>query len=534
MNKKIILLAVALLAARIFSTGSIYYKNFQIQELTDKNYNPDLYLHTYNTLSNRLLLSQTYLESISNRVLDSKVDLYIFNPETIISYNSHAGHSFNDGSQWQGRGFNNRITAGLYLDSKYFTLTLMPEFWVAENRDFDTIETGSSSGFGDYWTVYDNLQRYGEDPYSEFTLGQSDIRFLFGEYFTVGASNQNITVGPGVYNSILIGNQGAGFPHADFGTVKPFPVFDIIYYEFRTTYGFLQESDFFDHDSSNDYGWFSGISIGITPAIARNFKIGINHYYTSPLESFEAMDLVRHIPGADTYNSATDLKDTVASVTFDYNSTEADFRVYGEIARNDQFSNLIGLWNEPEHSLGFTLGFKKGLLSFNNGSELHLSGEFTGLQQQMTKEHRTAGPWYRHAWAGWKQGYSNRGQLLGSSIGPGGNSQVGELTYTYNKGYIKFIFQRVVHDKDYYYHLVNNYTTDPYTIKLDPEAEKYEAQEAKIKSWTEAIYGLESTYRINDFNIYGRFEVNPQFNFNQVRVDDFINIYGAVGVSYSF
>ena len=522
----IVLLFTSLIG--VFATGSIYDEIHKFEDLSSGSYYLENNQQVYNTLSNDLLLSEHYLESISSRIIDSNISLYLINPDVIVSYNSRVAHSYNDGSFWQGRGLNNKVTLGFYLKSDIFTLTVLPEFWVAENKDFDIVSTTSSGGYGDYWTVFDNLQRYGGKLYTDLNLGQTDLRFIILENFTLGLSNQNINIGPGRHNNIILGSQGAGFLHTDFGTIKPIPVLNLGSYEFRTMYGLLEESDFFDNNDSNNYGWYSGVSAGFSPSLLPHLKLGFNHYYTKPFSEFEPLDLIRHIPGVDATNSAIDLKDTVVSATFDYSIPAYGFRAYGELARNDQFSTPIGLWTEPEHTMAMTLGFTQNIYTFANNNKLIFSGEITDLQQQSTLIHRFAGPWYRHSWAGWSQGYTNRGQLLGSTIGPGSNGQIAELTYVHNKGFINLIYQRIAHDKDYYYYIYKNELEEYYgdIARRSPET--------PVRAYTEGIIGVEALYQFTSISIFGRFEIDNHFNYNNIRVDDFTNIYIKLGVNYGF
>ena len=68
-----------------------------------------------------------------------------------------------------------------------------------------------------------------------------------------------------------------------------------------------------------------------------------------------------------------------------------------------------------------------------------------------------------------KQGYSNNGQLMGSSIGPGSNNQ--SISLSWNKGYNKIglFIERVAYNNDFYavayitpYNGTYNYSTQKY------------------------------------------------------------------------
>ena len=142
-----------------------------------------------------------------------------------------------------------------------------------------------------------------------------------------------------------------------------------------------------------------------------------------------------------------------------------------------------------------------------------LSVEFTNLEQERTYEIRAAGPWYRHAWAGWAQGYTNNGQLIGAAIGPGSDSQWMKLSWINPKGSSAVFMQRVTHDKDYYYAIAD--TT-----------------EAGV--FTELNIGYEKVFFINNFDIYGRGVFASMINNNFIGGDDIYNVHLEFGIRYGF
>ncbi len=212
----------------------------------------------------------------------------------------------------------------------------------------------------------------------------------------------------------------------------------------------LEESEFYDMDSSNNYGWISGTYIAFSPAFFSNFTIGFNHQYYKPLSEWKVYDLGKGFPFVDRSNPTGDNKDMMMSIPFYWVFPTVGFEVYGEWARNDNFGGLEDLYNSPEHTHGFTLGFNQILREWS-ANLLQLSVEFTSLGQERTREVRAAGPWYRHGWSGWTQGYTYKGQLLGAAIGPGSDSQWMQVSWYHPKGRWALSVQRVAHDKDYYY-----------------------------------------------------------------------------------
>ena len=517
--KIIIILKICTLGLLIFAENNI--------QSTIKNQlilyeNTSVPQHVFNTFSNEVILLNQFSTLISaNYDLSEKLSIIIYNPEIFISLNTLRPFSYNDGAMWQGRGINTKTTIGFELRSPRISFRLYPNFWMAQNADIDIISAESSSGYGDYWKIYDHLQRYGDSEYSEFNWGKSDIRFHYNN-LTIGISNENITLGPGVKNNIILGSQGSGFPHIDFGTIGLIPILNIGIFEYRGVYGILEESEFFDDDNSNNYGWISGSTFGFSPNNLKALTLGFNYYYTKPLESLDKLDSVRLIPGLDKSNSAIDLKDVMVSATFNLDYDSVGFKLYGELARNDAFGSMNDLWRQPEHTSAYTIGFSQSIYKTVNCS-LSLAGELTNLEQTRTQELRAAGPWYRHDWAGWEQGYSNKGQLLGSTIGPGSNSQWIKLQYIKNKKMLSISFQRIAHDKDYYYKLFKEQFSETGILK----------QGDTLRQYTEAIISIDAMYLIKNYSIYGQIAYNPHMYYAFKNVPTINNIHLELGISYN-
>ncbi len=438
-------------------------------------------------------------------------NVQIIYPELFVSWNSTRNWGGNDGNLWQGRGVNYIARGGVEYTGTHYSFRFYPEIWGSENLDYDIVTTSFSSGYGDYWTVFDNLQRYGDLPYSDFSWGQSDIRFFLGD-FTLGLSNENIRLGPGQMNNIILSDNAGGFPHFDFGTRGKINLGEFGSGEFRVIWGLLKESEFFDNDYSNDYGWISGSYMAVSPSLIPGFTLGFNYQYYKPLSGWDEWDLVRAVPFLDRSNSPTDLKDMMISIPFSWSFPEVGFEVYGEWARNDNFGGIRDLFKYPEHTQGYTFGINQ-VLRKEKDNLVILSVEFTNLKQERTYEIRAAGPWYRHAWAGWAQGYTNNGQVLGAEIGPGSDSQWAKLTWITHKGSTGFFMQRIALDKDYFYTAVKSEDVEPFI---------------------EFNTGVEKLVFINNFDIYGRAIFVSFLNNNFKDMDDLFNIHFEFGIKYKF
>ncbi|MEO7360378.1 MAG: capsule assembly Wzi family protein, partial [Gemmatimonadaceae bacterium] len=140
-----------------------------------------------------------------------------------------------------------------------------------------------------------------------------------------------------------------------------------------------------------------------------------------------------------------DDKDQLASVTARWLLPESGAEFYAEYARNDFAGGFTDLVQEPDHARGFTIGFAK-TLPVATGA-LVLRAENTTLGQTATRELRPGAVFYVHGIV--NEGYTNRGQLLGASIGPGSNAQFLGLDRYTSRGRYGIFAERIRYDDDY-------------------------------------------------------------------------------------
>ena len=201
--------------------------------------------------------------------------LVFTDPELFLSANSAWAQSYNDGAIWQGRGLNGSLKSGLSFESPMWLLTFDPEYWFAQNLDFDIVSPSASQSdpYGYYKDELDYPQRPGNGAVGKFTLGQTDLRFRYG-VFTIGVSNENIVLGPAQYNPVILSANAAGFPHIDIGITKWDSVIGSL--EARYLWGFLQESENYNSDPSDDWRLMTGLEAGYSPIFIPGFTLGIN------------------------------------------------------------------------------------------------------------------------------------------------------------------------------------------------------------------------------------------------------------------
>jgi hypothetical protein len=106
------------------------------------------------------LLGEDWELSISNLGLD-------------YSFNSTLPYGFYDQGQWQGRGSNLRLDAGLLLEWKGLSVTLEGTLWMAQNQNFELVPVYGTQEAYEYWYYGGGTIDYFQQPTGSTVLGYS-------------------------------------------------------------------------------------------------------------------------------------------------------------------------------------------------------------------------------------------------------------------------------------------------------------------------------------------------------------------------
>ena len=381
--------------------------------------------------------------------------------------------SSNDGNMYPSRGWQERYSYGVNLKLLIFDINYQPEKLVVQNLTQEYYRGNTVDGnfmfkyFGMVANNIDNFRQFGYDRIEETTLGQSRAGIKF-KYISAGISNENIWWGPGKRNSLVFTNNAAGFQHYFLKSVDPIKTY-IGNFEFAGVVGKLEPTKYTDIDQSLldicqpckvfknlDEREIDGITINYQPKWIPNFYVG---YAYSRQFYRNATDAV-----GDTVNFfSKDLpKQEIGSMFFRFAMPEDHAEFYGEMGLPNEAPWPWKFFKERMRP-GFVFGATKLLPLKLFNSYLSLNVEFTQLQLMNTRDILYEGSpfaggkpnsWYLSTIV--KQGWSNNGQLLGSSIGPGSNNQ--SISLSWNKGYNKIgvFVERTVYNNDFYYSVYYN------------------------------------------------------------------------------
>ena len=150
-----------------------------------------------------------------------------------------------------------------------------------------------------------------------------------------------------------------------------------------------------------------------------------------------------------------DRMDQMASLFFRWAMPDSRFEVYGEWGRGDHSWNYRDLIVEPEHASGFMAGMQKVSRGSPDGF-WRFAAELTVLGSARTTMLRApASAFYVHHLI--RQGYTQRGQVMGAGIGPG-SSQASIGVHRFARwGMAGVRVQRTVLDNNRFYVLEQSF-----------------------------------------------------------------------------
>jgi hypothetical protein len=369
--------------------------------------------------------------------------------------NSKFPVGINDGPVWQGRGLTSSLDAGATLRWRGLTATLHPTLLFNENRSFELAAAPSTYAYP-WWTI-DLPQRYGPDPYWTVDPGESEIR-LDGMGLSLGFGSRSLWWGPGLRNAIVMSNNAPGIPHAFVGSDGPVGI-GVGTLEARWIWGDLDESGWFEEPVESHDRFITGIVLAYSPSFVTGLSVGMTRVfmrlvpesgvpmgdYFSVFQGFRKKSLV-----TAGNPDGSDESDQILSLFGRWVLPESGFEVFFEWARTDHSWEVRDFLLEPEYSQASTIGLQKAF-SLQGNRILTFWTELTHLAKNSTAFVRPGGNpvYYIHNLV--KQGYTQKGQIIGAGIGPGGNAQGIGLELYAPWGRWEAYLQREVKDNDAYY-----------------------------------------------------------------------------------
>jgi len=397
-----------------------------------------------------------------------------------VEYNSHHPYNRNNGTMIPNRGYQHIISPGLYFKIGPLSIQLKPEHHFAENRNFDVFWDGHDpyvwSKRYKLWNKIDMPERFGNKSHNKTTFGQSSIKFNWNK-ISLGISNENIWWGPALRNSIMMSNNAEGFKHITFNSNEPI-ITPFGNFEWQLISGRLENSGFEPTGSDYEYAgtrlyvpkinqrgdlddwrylqgliisyspkWIDGLSIGFIRWVQMYSALVEGRYPWldgSPKYFPVFQNLFRKNDKFENYEAQTN---QAAGLFLNWIWRDSNAQFYLEFHHNDSKQNLRDLLLDSDHSRAATIGIQK-VFKLNN-SDFIFHWEWTQMEQNASRLVRNAGSWYEHSWV--FDGYTNKGEVLGSSIGPGSNSHYLSISKINKNEKIGLGIEVVDQDNDFYH-----------------------------------------------------------------------------------
>lgn len=401
-------------------------------------------------------------------------------PRLFTSFNSRLPSGHNDGALWQGRGINNSFEFGAELRYKFLSLSFYPQITYSQNKSFPLSKHSPFRNHSKFATAHsysafiDRPQRFGESSQSGAKLGNSHIDIRHSG-FKAGLSTSNLWTGPALHNPIIFSNNAAGFRHLYAGTYRPVKT-PIGSFEGIFLGGWLSESDYFDSIEENDKRFLNAATLIYGPSFIPGFYMGATRMiqkYT-PEGGVGASDFFEVFQPFLKDNLRTEENPSgnleshqLMTLMFNWTFPQYGFELYSEWSRNDHSGDERDLLRHFEHARGYMLGFIKKF-ELSGGRWFTANTEITQLEVPRLNQFRRTGSYYNNGEI--PQGFTNQGQILGSHIGPGSNSQIISLKLYDSWGLAGVSLNRIVHHNDRLYRLYRlgllNSNTEPWRLHM--------------------------------------------------------------------
>lgn len=396
---------------------------------------------------------------------------YMAMPFTVQSqYNSNHPYGWNDGPMIPAKGLQTLLSPGFYFQYGILSIQLKPEFVIAANPAFQTFNPNQYDViFARYYDIYNNIDlpaRFGTTFFQKAYWGQSSIRLNYAG-LSVGISTENLWWGPGIRNSLLMSNSAPGFLHATFNTTKPLTT-AIGSFEWQLIAGRLENSGFpplepdhyfFSVDlyvpKPDNWRYLAGAILTWQPKWVPGLFIGYDQ--TSQAYSNNLSGLKDYLPlffplkKTEAPDNQINQPDQLNSVFMRWLWIQEHAELYFEWGHYNSSQDLTQSVLNPNRSRAYTFGVRKILPFKKRSDENILIGiEVTQLAETSTTDILNGTEWYVSQ--GIRQGYTNRGQMLGAGIGPGANLQSLEISWVKGLKKLGLQFERYLHNDDFYYY----------------------------------------------------------------------------------
>ncbi|WP_339813404.1 capsule assembly Wzi family protein [uncultured Imperialibacter sp.] len=460
-----------------------------------------------------------------------------------FSYNSFTPYSRNDGTMLPAVGAQNIISAGVFLKYRGFSMQLRPEWQYAANKNYQ--------GYPDiqydinwvrryvWWNKIDQPEVIGPAKYKSLLPGQSNVQYSFGK-LAVAVSTENLWWGPSKRNALIMSNNARGFAHLTLRTSSPVKTKigglegQLIAGNLINSGGTPPEperkylSNQLYYPKKNKWRYLSGINFVWQPIWVKGLFVGFSK--TKQLYYSDLKQLVDYVPffvpkddpiASVQIGRSPSQQQSSGYVRWVFNKEHAE--VYAEFGSHGKRKTLRQWLEQPEKNRGVTVGLSKMFLK-EKDVYWQVDVELTQLEQTQKAGIFQAQSWYLGDYV--RQGYTQRGELLGATIGPGSNSQYLQIARGRSLNRVALFMERLVNNNDYYIFDYSDYGDFR-------------------RHWVDYTIGLDASWRLSSFVLAGQVVYTRSLNYQWQLVNtpggpwfiagrDVNNLHASISCTYLF
>lgn len=350
-------------------------------------------------------------------------------PLSVAAYLRSAYPSDRDnGAVWSGRGVSGRIAGGVAGRIGMVRYGIYPEVTWSQNADFPVADT-TVDRFSPLANPWDSVridwpQQLGAGGHARIGPGQSYIEIDVLSQVAAGISTENIVWGPGTRYPLTLGATAPGFPHGYASLNVPGGPLGAFVVRFLA--GRLTASDYFRTDTTLERTLLSSLRLEWAPGGNSGPRLVATSIVTQPWTGVPTLaQLAKLVPRSTAQDEGDKVVDGIGALSALLPIAFVGATVFGTWGRGDFFKDAEDLVTEPDHNQFWSLGFTKVWVEGDAEAPWmsHLEYVSTAGNPSQYGERGQSSSVYRHAR---RPGYTNQGQLLGASIGPG--SRAGYLS----------------------------------------------------------------------------------------------------------
>ena len=450
---------------------------------------------------------------------------------SVLQENTKLPFGFNDGSMIPSVGKQNLYNFQVGIQWGNFTLQFAPEKVTAENlpvqglgNDFDGTANGNP---GNFWRRYYEIsENIIEAPNVHFKtksdqnfIGQTSLKY-HTKNISFGISTENLWWGPGIHYSLVLTNNAPGFLHYTIQTNQPIHTFlgtlEAQFIGGSLQNGFLKPSDYDNPNAAQFYipkdsgeRYITGMVLTLNPKWTKNLYVGLSnmaYIYQKDMNGLEDATAIGNFSRHTIFKK----RPALGAVFLRYALPKDHAEVYFEYGRNDRGATPINIFYDSV-ATGYVAGVRKLFPLSSNTKYGAISLNIEVVQLKLPQANliwnnnlsAKQSSWYTNSQI--RQGYTNKGQILGTYIGPGGSGQTMQLAWVKGINKLGIGLERVSHNKDFYYYNYFNGLTYP---------------GPNFKYWSDFIYSFYMRVKVGNFILSSEVKKVESYNYLWTKLGD--------------